>query len=203
VTTEAVAAQRFDAPTDQLGQVWTRTGRAFFPDPRTHELVDRLRKAAEHAALFDELDSRWLLLDTELLPWSAKAEQLLRDQYAAVGGAARAALPAAVDTLAMAAASGLDVTDLLDRTRARVANATAFTDAYRRFCWPTDGLTGVQIAPFQLLATDGASHHTRSHAWHLDLADRLAAADPQLVAQTRRCFVDTTDQASVVAATEW
>jgi hypothetical protein len=36
-------------------------------------------------------------------------------------------------------------------------NAAAFTDAYRRYCWPTDGLTGVHIAPFQLLATDGAA----------------------------------------------
>jgi protein phosphatase len=183
--------------------VWTRTGRAFFPDPLTHELVDRLRKAAEHAGLFDELDTPWLLLDTELLPWSAKAEQLLRDQYAAVGAAAGVALPAAVDALAMAAQSGLDVTDLLDRTRARVANAAAFTGAYRRYCWPTDGLTGVHIAPFQLLATDGASHHTRPHAWHLDLADRLVAADPQLVAHTRRVFVDTTDEASVTAGIAW
>lgn len=200
---EAVAAQRFGAPTGQLGQVWTRTGRAFFPDPLTHELLDRLRKAAEHAGLFDELDTPWLLLDTELLPWSAKAEQLLRDQYAAVGAAARVALPVAVDTLTVAAESGLDVTGLLERTRARVTNAVAFTDAYRRYCWPTNGLTGVRIAPFQLLATDGSAHHTRPHAWHLDVADRLAAADPQLVAPTRRIFVDTTDEASVAAGTEW
>ena len=41
-----------------------------------------------------ELDTDWLLLDSELLPWSAKAEELLRGQYAAVGAAARAALPA-------------------------------------------------------------------------------------------------------------
>jgi protein phosphatase len=69
-----------------------------------------------------------------------------------------------VDILAVAAASGLDVTDLLDRTRNRVANAAAYTQAYRHYCWPTDGLIGVQVAPFQLLATDGAAHHTRSHA---------------------------------------
>ena len=87
-----------------------------------------------------------------MLPWSAKAGQLLRDQYAAVGAAARAALPAAVGVLARAAAAGLDVGDLLERTRARGANAAAFTAAYRRYCWPTDGLAGVRIAPFQVLA---------------------------------------------------
>src|SRR6266568_5872007 len=76
------------------------------------------------------------------MPWSVKAGQLLRDQYAAVGAAARASLPAAVAVLGQAAATGLDVGDLLGRTRAREVNAAAFTDAYRRYCWPTDGLVG-------------------------------------------------------------
>ncbi|MET9310367.1 hypothetical protein ABZX12_00930 [Kribbella sp. NPDC003505] len=28
------------------------------------------------------------------------------------------------------------------------------TAAYRRYCWPTDGLDGVRLAPFQLLASE-------------------------------------------------
>ena len=52
--------------------------------------------------------------------------------------------------------------------------------------WPTDGLEGVQLAPFQLLATDGATYDDRDHAWHLGVADRLVAADPGLVRPTRR-----------------
>lgn len=92
------------------------------------------------------------MLDTELMPWSAKAGQLLRDQYAAVGAAARASLPLAVDVLEEAAASGLDVGALLERTRDRAANADRFVTAYGRYCWPTDGLNGVRIAPFQVLA---------------------------------------------------
>jgi protein phosphatase len=128
---------------------------------------------------------------------------LLRDQYAAVGAAARASLPVAVSVLGQAAAAGLDVGDLLERTRARELNATAFTDAYRRYCWPTDGLTGLRIAPFQVLAAEGAVYHERPHAWHLDLADRLAAADAEFVAPTRRVFADTTDPGSVSSATGW
>ena len=136
------ARARFGAPGDQLGAVWTRTGRPFFSGELTAQFVDRLRAAAETAGLFDELGTPWLLLDAELLPWSAKAGQLLRDQYAAVGAAARASLPVAVSVLGQAAAAGLDVGDLLERTRTRELNAAAFTDAYRRYCWPTDGLTG-------------------------------------------------------------
>jgi protein phosphatase len=199
----AAARARFGAPGGRLGAVWTRTGRPFFGDDLVALLVDRLRTAALDSGLFDELGASWLLLDAELLPWSAKAGHLLRDQYAAVGAAAGASLPIAVQVLEQAAAAGRDVGDLLARTRAREANATAFTAAYRRYCWPTDGLTGVRIAPFQVLATDGAVYHERPHAWHLGVADRLVAADSDLVAPTRRLTVDTTDQDSVLSATAW
>jgi len=197
------ARARFGAPGAQSGAVWTRTGRPFFSEELTAQLVDRLRQAAESAGLFDELSTSWLLLDAELLPWSAKAGQLLRDQYAAVGAAARASLPSAVGVLEQAAATGLDVNDLLERTRSREANAAAFTDAYRRYCWPTDGLSGVRIAPFQVLASEGAAHHERAHRWHLAIADRLVAADPDVIAPTRRVAVSTTDQDSLAAATDW
>ncbi len=201
-TLEAARA-RFGAPGEQPGAVWTRTGRPFFSGELAGELVGRLRMAADTAGLFDELDTPWLLLDAELLPWSVKAGQLLRDQYAAVGAAARASLPAAVGVLEQAAAAGLDVGELLERTRSREVAAAAFTAAYRRYCWPTDGLTGVRIAPFQVLATEGTVYHERPHAWHLGVADRLVAADSELVAPTRRVFADVTDPDSVAAATDW
>ncbi|HSR83432.1 MAG TPA: polynucleotide kinase-phosphatase [Streptosporangiaceae bacterium] len=201
--TPDAARDRFGAPGDQVGAAWTRTGRSFFPDELTAALVSRLRAAVEAAGLFDALGSPWVLLDTEILPWSAKAGQLLRDQYAAVGAAARTALPAAVRVLEQAAAAGLDVADLRDRTSARAANAAAFIAAYRRYCWPTDGLSGVRVAPFQVLAAEGATYHTRPHGWHLDIADGLAAADAEFVAPTRRIYADTTDPDSVALATQW
>ena len=201
--TPAAASERFGVPGDQSGAAWTRTGRAFLSDALTAELADRLRIAAEKAGLFDDLRTSWLLLDAELMPWSAKAGQLLRDQYAAVGAAARAALPAAIEVLSQASAAGLDVAGLLERTSARQLNAAAFTDAYRRYCWPTEGLAGIRVAPFQLLATEAAAHQERPHAWHLDLADQLVAADPELIAPTRRLAVDTTDPASVTAGGLW
>src|SRR5215470_7117932 len=85
----------------------------------------------------------------------------------------------------------------------RVRNSTAFTDAYRRYCCLDDVLAGVRIAPFQLLAAEGAVYHERPHAWHFGLADRLAEADAELVAPTRRVFTDTTDPGSVGSATGW
>jgi protein phosphatase len=199
----SAAAARFGvSPSSPApGAVWTRTGRPFFPPPLTASLLDRVREAAEAAGLFAELDTSWLLLDAELVPWNVKAGQLLKDQYAAVGAAARASLPAAASALEQAADRGVPgVGELLDRTRSRLANADAFTAAYLRYCWATDGLAGVRVAPFQLLATEGAVYHERPHLWHLALADRLAAANPGLISSTRRICADTSDPAP---ATRW
>lgn len=132
-----------------------------------------------------------------------KAEDLLRHQYAAVGAAARAALPAAVQVLQAVAGRGVDVTDLLGRTTARADNARAFTDSYRRYVWPTSGLDGVQLAPFQLLASEGRTWTDHDHGWHLALADRLVAAAPALVRPTRRITVDTTAPTSIAGAVTW
>ena len=199
------ARARFGLPPEAAsGTVWTRTGRPFFDAGRIAALTDQVRAAAESAGLFDELGTTWLLLDAELLPWNVKAAGLLHDQYAATAAAARAALPAAVAALEQAAARPEPaVAALLDRTRARLTNADAFTAAYLRYCWPTEGLAGVRVAPFQLLASEGAVHHARPHLWHLEIADRLSDAAPGLIARTRRLPVATGDPGSVAAATRW
>jgi protein phosphatase len=198
---ESGARERFGAAGP--GAVWTRTGRAFFGADLTAALLSRARAAAVAAGVFDELDTSWLLLDAEIMPWSAKAGQLLRDQYAAVGAAAQAALPASVSALVAAADRGVDVAALLDRTRGRLANAAGFTAAYKRYCWPVDGLDGVRIAPFAVLASEGESHAARPHEWHLSVAGRLATADAALFADTRHVFADTSDPSSVAAACAW
>ena len=216
---EADAVARFGVtPGMGSGAVWTRTGRAFFGPALTSALLDRVRAAAVSAGLFDELSTPWLLLDAELLPWSAKAGQLLRDQYASVGAAARAALPAAVSVLEQAVErlAGTDragsrgpddpagpLAGLLARTRSRLGNAGAFSAAYQRYCWPVEGLDGVRLAPFALLGSEGAAHAGRPHSWHLAIASRLAAADPGLLTVTRHVFADTSDPASCSAAAGW
>jgi protein phosphatase len=199
---EAAARARFGVP-GGTGAVYTRTGRPFFDPASTEELLTRVRAAATEAGLWEELATGWLLFDAELMPWSVKAGELIRHQYAAVGAAARAALPAAVGVLDQVAARGLDVTELAGRTRRRTENAARFAAAYRRYCWPTAGLAGVRIAPFQLLAAEGASLADREHEWHLGVAARLAASAPDLIVTTRHHAVDLEDAAAEAAATVW
>lgn len=189
--------------TDGTGAVYTRTGRPFFDRELTGALLSRLAEAATEAQLFAELESDWLLLDAELLPWSAKALELLREQYAAVGAAARAGLGAATAVLEQVAGRGLDVDEDLARTRTRRGHADRFAEAYRHYCWPTEGLDGLRLAPFQLLASAGRTYQDHDHLWHLGLADRLVAAAPGLVTETRRAVVELNSPESVAAATTW
>jgi protein phosphatase len=198
-----VAHDRFGVDDGTSGAVYTRTGRPFFVDRAVHDrLVDRVRAAV--VPLLDELGSDWVALDAELLPWSAKAVGLIRDQYAAVGAAARVALPAASTALAAAAARGIDVADLAARTAARAEHARAFRDAYAAYCEPadpTDPLAGVRLAPFQVLAAEGECHAlTRPHTWHLDVLGRL---DDPLLTPTRHVAVDLASEADRDAATRW
>ncbi|WP_406199610.1 polynucleotide kinase-phosphatase [Streptomyces europaeiscabiei] len=198
------ARERFgvDGPT---GSLCTRTGRPFFDDEARTELVlGRVREAMTAAGLWDELETDWVLLDAELMPWSLKASGLLRTQYAAVGAASGAVFPGALAALEGAVARGVDVSELLAKQRERAADAAAFTDAYRRYCWPTEGLDGVRLAPFQILAVQGRSLAALPHDEQLALIDRLVEFDVSgLLQTTRRLFVDTGDEASVRAGIDW
>jgi protein phosphatase len=199
------ARKRFGREGGPTGSLYTRTGRPFFDDESvTEEILGRVRTAVTEAGLWAELDTDWLLLDAELMPWSLKASGLLRSQYAAVGAASGAVFPGALAALEGAASRGVEVSDLLARQRERAADAAAFTEAYRRYCWTTDGLDGVRLAPFQVLAVQGRSLAGLPHDEQLALLDRLVEHDGTgLLQTTRRLYVDTGDPESVRAGVDW
>ena len=188
---------------DGSGSVHSRTGRAFFSDERQAAVLSRIADAVTEAGLWTELDTTRLLVDAEVLPWTAKAEPMIRSRYARVGAAATTAIPATIDVLTAAAARGADVGDLLDRTRTRGVNAGLFVDSYRHHVQPIASPLGIQVAPFQILAGDAATYENRDHQWHLDIADRLAVADPELFRPTRRLVVETTAESSRAAGVTW
>ncbi|MEM9998310.1 MAG: polynucleotide kinase-phosphatase [Bacteroidota bacterium] len=204
------AARRFgvdtgeDGATGEDGIVYTRTGRRFFED-RTVEtaLLDRVRQAMDASGFWDRFSTDWAVLDAELMPWSAKAQALLRQQYAATGAAARAALPEVVDVLAQTNATGLDVAELLQQTRARLADTERFTAAYRGYCWAVESVDDLRLAPFHLLATEGAVHVDQDHRWHMDTLANLVAAGDATLHPTAVRVVDVTDPEAVEAATAW
>lgn len=198
------AKRRFGIGDDGRGVIYTRTGRRFFNDRALEDAVlDRLDLAMQRSGLWQELQSDWIILDTELLPWSAKAQELLREQYAPTGAAATHALGAANVWLSAAAERGIEVQAWQARNKSRREDAARFVDAYRRYCWPVDGIDDLKIAPFHVLACEGVAGLERDHRWHLDVASRLASADDALFRLTRHRFVDLTDGASTSAAVTW
>jgi protein phosphatase len=201
---EDVAARRFGIESPAGGVVYTRTGRPFFTDAAVETgLLARIRAALDASGLWGELDSDWLALDCELLPWSAKAEDLLRHQYAAVGAAASRATHAEDAVVAAAVGRGVDVGDLTSLLSDRVRMVEGFVDAYGRYCWTVDGLDDLKLAPFQVLAGNGAVHALKPHVWHLEAMGRLAAADGTTFRSTAAIEVDLGDDESAEAATAW
>jgi protein phosphatase len=143
-----------------------------------------------------------VVLDCELMPWSAKAQELLRRQYAAVGAAGRAAFAETLAALEMAAGRNGSET-LTESFRSRADDLARFVDAYRRYCWPVSSLTDLKLAPFHVLASEGVVHVDKTHAWHMEMATKLVAADGDLLHATRHIEVDVTNDGSEAAGTGW
>ena len=198
------ATRRFGITEDEIGVCYTRTGRRFFNDaPLEREFLDRIRQAAEKAALWDELQTDWLCLDCELMPWSAKAQELLRQQYAPTGAAARAGLRHSIAALTMAADRNSEAKPLLDWYRVRQEMTGKYVEAYRRYCWPVHALEDLKLAPFHLLASEGALHTDKDHVWHMNMLTRLSQADPALIVATPFKVVELSDEASLNEAVGW
>ncbi len=181
---EAVV-RRFGFPpaeVPQAGIVLTRRGRRFFRDPAVeHAVLDRIRAAADRAGHWEALATDWLALDAEVMPWSAKARALLQEQYAPVGAAGRAALGAAQAVISEAVARGAAEPALAARFEARGAAVEQYVAAYRRYCWSVETVDDLRIAPFHLLASEGAVHDDRDHEWHLSRLQALVEADEPLL----------------------
>ncbi|MFT3687164.1 MAG: hypothetical protein QM783_19950 [Phycisphaerales bacterium] len=162
-----------------------------------------MRDAATAANLWDELNTDWLCLDCELMPWSAKAQALIREQYAAVGAAAATGLSHTVAALEQAAARLPAAQPLLERHRERLTAAQRYTDAYRRYCWDVASIDDLRLAPFHLLASENKVHVDRDHTWHMETLAKLAAAGDKLFVATPYKLVDLSSQQSEDDATQW
>jgi protein phosphatase len=139
---EDAAVRRFGV-SGASGALYTRTGRRFFDSQATEaEMLKRVVAAANGAGLWDKLESDWFVLDCELLPWSAKATPLIRNQYASVGAAAQAGLGAAVEVLRAASARFPELDEVLARTEERLLASSRFREAYRHYAWAVDDLEG-------------------------------------------------------------
>ena len=197
------ALKRFRIPEPASGIVYTRTGRPFFDDPAMQEeLLGRVRLAVDAAGLWDELGTDWLCLDCELMPWSAKAQELLRQQYSAVGAAGRAALSEASATIRQAAKRIGGLGELANRYGEKVEAVNRYAAAYREYCWQVNSVDDLRLAPFHLLASESAVHIDKNHEWHTRTLASICKKDAMLL-PTPFETVDVTDADSEAKAVGW
>ncbi len=201
---DAAGAQtRFGVRNDNGGIVYTRTGRRFFDDAGVErQVLDQVRAGLDAADAWSTLATEWAVVDAEIMPWSAKGGGLIRNHYEPAGDAARTGLREATAALRQAAERDIEISGLLDRFTRRAALTACYDEAYRRYSWPVDGIEGLKVAPFHLLATEGAVHADKPHRWHMDLARRMCAAGG-ILATTEHREVDVDNDTEVAEATTW
>ena len=200
--TPETAKKRFGIADAPLGICYTRTGRRFFNDLATEtQLLEQVKQAIDSVDYWEILGTDWVCLDCELMPWSVKAQELLQQQYAPVGTSARVALGEAVTLLETAAERNIDVKHILDDYRQRVQAVNGYINAYQQYCWHVQSTADLKLAPFHLLATEGAVHVNKDHLWHIQtLAKLCEGSEGNLLCQTSYGTVDVTNDTSQAEA---
>jgi PNKP adenylyltransferase domain, ligase domain len=202
---EATTQRRFGIADGGMGICYTRTGRPFFADHALESaLLAHIQSALTDAGFWDKFETDWVCLDGEVLPWSFKAQGLLRQQYAPVGAAGHTASTAALDALQQVAERGLAVETLSSRYQRRAAMVAQYVAACQRYCWPVHSVQDLRLAPFHVLATEGTVHVDKTHQWHLDTIGRIVtAASTPCLQMTAYRILDLTDVAGEAAILAW
>jgi protein phosphatase len=223
------ALNRFGVRDGSQGIIYTRTGRQFF-DPSDsvtdaaafaagnagteRAILERLRDVLDRTGFWERFTTDWVCLDTELMPWSAKARSLLLEQYAPVGRSGRDGLAASIAALkqalsihgpaAVGVADGdMNIAAALEQFEQRRECLDRYTDAYRRYCWTVSSIEDYRIAPFHILATECKVWNRENHLCHLEtIRQYMTGVDP-LFMDTKHIAVDLNDDQSVAAATDW
>jgi protein phosphatase len=118
-----------------------------------------------------------------------------------VGRAAKVGLDSAISLLERAQSRGIDVPLKHYQDRSQLVHQ--YTAAYRHYCWKVESIADLKLAPFHILATEGATHTDKPHIWHLEQIAKFAQSDPDLILTTAHHLVDTSNPESVATGIEW
>lgn len=202
---EDTVLKRFGINNEGIGICYTRTGRNFFSDSIVEkEFLDRVAKALTKSQFWQKHQTDWVCLDAELMPWSAKAQSLLKEQYAAVGTSAQNSLTEVELALQKAMNRGIDdATNSLEKFSYKKTAVSKFIEAYRHYCWEINSVEDYKLAPFHILATEGAVHADKNHEWHMENIKEICQADEKILTATPYKIINTEDSNSIQAAINW
>ena len=181
-----VAKRRFGTDDGKVGVVYTRTGKAYFNDDALEaQIINRVSAAIDASGLWEELKTDWVLLDAELMPWSAKAFAMINEQYLTTAIAAANSADMLLNALSKCSTPD-ELLPLKEKARRQKSNAEGLEKVVSGYCWPVNGIEDYRIAPFHILAAEGQVFVDKPHSWHMQHLERLAAEDTVLTTTTWR-----------------
>lgn len=216
--TPDAAKARFGIDDGTRGIIYTRTGRRFFEDLQTEQiLLDRLDAVLTKTRFWEDFETDWVCIDAELMPWSEKAQGLIRSQYAPTGNAGMNSLTEAVETLKRAcerkniafdvseitSGQNVDPQSILARYQAKREDMERYIRAYREYCWTVKSADDFRIAPFHLLACEGRVFSEEKHVWHMETIRKYMTGVDPVFMETPYIFLDTEDADSVARGVDW
>jgi len=217
---EEAITKHFGIVGEGPGIIYTRTGRKFFHDPKIEQdLIQRFGEAIERSGFWSQFQTEWACFDCELMPWSEKAQELLRSQYAAVGASGIASLSNVLENLKRTSArsdleTGFELPTesqakefspkvLLEKCQSKLNSIVLYRDAWRRYCWQVRDLNDLKLAPFHLLAVEGRVFADQDHEWHMNTLKEICRQDEGVLLPTKYLTVDLTDETSINSGCVW
>ncbi|MBM7663592.1 polynucleotide kinase-phosphatase [Solibacillus kalamii] len=181
---------------DSLGYITTRTGRAFFEKLQQQQMVGKIHAELMAKNYFERFNTSFVLMDAEILPWNLKAHRLIDQQYETVAENALMDRYKLIEKLK--ATKHVDVTSWLEEYTDKYKNAARFDAVFKNYCWPTNELSGIQIAPFHILAHSSSTNFHQSHSWHMQMNAHLAENSSLFIATEYRVIESELDKQEVI-----
>ena len=151
------------------------------------------KRRSRAAGWWEEFATDWVCLDAEIMPWSAKAQELLqRPIRRGRRGRNRRRCRQRSRRSSAREQRGVSSDGVLDRFRERRTRGCGVRRGVPALlAGSVESIDDLRVAPFHLLASSGATTSTRPRLAHADAAASSLTADPKLFLATasRRCSV--------------
>ncbi|WP_407270560.1 polynucleotide kinase-phosphatase [Radiobacillus sp. PE A8.2] len=183
---------------DTLGVIYSRKGRRFFDDHIESQVIEKINKDFVANGYFDKYDTDFVLLDTEIMPWNLKAQQLISSQYAHVAENASMDRKQLVDKLMAASSNNEELATWLAEYQQKLAHAEVFEKVFQKYCWDIEAISDIQIAPFHVLAHSKQTFFHETHVWHMEKNREFANISNLFVETEFKCIDDQTSEAEVI-----
>ncbi|MDF2880165.1 MAG: polynucleotide kinasephosphatase [Clostridiaceae bacterium] len=173
--------------------IYSRTGKKFFNEKENETISLRIKAILNSIDYFNRFDTGFVIIDAEILPWNAKGEGLLFNQYLPVLDSALALNTKLYENLKD---TPIIKEEMLKEVENNLTNINKYKQQLENYCWDTN-IENIKIAPFHLLAHEGKTFFDKEHEWHLNHFNMFAENEDNLFIKTPYVLIDLTKEESI------